>query len=160
VGLARRGYRVTLVELSDGLWERGRAALNNAGISTERLLCGDASYRSDLPSAHFDVALLLGPHYHLVDQSKRLAALADLRRVLKASGVGTVAYLNSWGILRCGVGDFPERYADLRFTQSLPGEKTFRGSLPGFTECYWMTPEVALHEVGEVVPEGVGCRHG
>jgi S-adenosylmethionine-dependent methyltransferase len=93
--------------------------------------------------------LLLGPLYHLVDQPKRLAALGELRRVLMAGGVGIVAYLNSWGILRCGVGDFPERYADLTFTQSLLGEKTFRGSLPGFTECYWATPEAARREVGE-----------
>jgi hypothetical protein len=112
-------------------------------------LCGDACELSELPSAHFDAGLLHGPLYHLVDQPRRLAALAELRRVLKAGAVGIVAYLNSWGILRCGVADFPERYADLSFTQSLLGEKTFRGSLPGFTECYWATPEAARHEVGE-----------
>jgi hypothetical protein len=48
------------------------------------------------------------------------------------------------------------------------GEKTFRGSLPGFTECYWATPESVLREVGEAgfellsycgaegLPEGCG----
>jgi SAM-dependent methyltransferase len=147
--LARRGFRVTLVELSDGLLRRGQAALSDAGVSAERLLCGDACDLSGLPSAYFDAGLLLGPLYHLVDQPKRLAALAELRRVLKAGSVAIVAYLNSWGILRCGVGDFPERYADLSFTRSLLGEKTFPGSLAGFTECYWATPEAALREVGE-----------
>jgi S-adenosylmethionine-dependent methyltransferase len=149
VALARRGYRMTLVELSDGLLKRGQAALSEAGVGAERLLCGDACELDELPSAHFDAGLLLGPLYHLVDQPKRLAALGELRRVLKAGGIGIVAYLNSWGILRCGVGDFPERYADLSFTQSLLGEKIFRGSLPGFTECYWTTPEAALREASE-----------
>jgi SAM-dependent methyltransferase len=149
LALARRGYRVTLVELSEGLLQRGRAALAEAGVSAERLLCGDACDLSELPAAHFDAGLLLGPLYHLVDRPKRLAALAELRRVLNPGGVAIVAYLNSWGILRCGVWDFPERYNDLSFTQSLLGEMTFRGSLPGFTECYWATPPVALGEAGE-----------
>jgi SAM-dependent methyltransferase len=149
VALARRGYRATLVELSDGLVKRAQAALSEAGVSAERLLCGDACDLSELPSAHFDAGLLLGPLYHLVDPPKRLAALAELRRVLKVGGVGIVAYLNSWGILRCGVGDFPVRYADLSFTWSLLGEQSFRGSLAGFTECYWATPGAALREVGE-----------
>jgi S-adenosylmethionine-dependent methyltransferase len=42
VALARRGYRVTLVELSEGLLQRSQAALSDAGVSAERLLCGDA----------------------------------------------------------------------------------------------------------------------
>jgi ubiquinone/menaquinone biosynthesis C-methylase UbiE len=149
VALARRGYRVTLVELSQGLLDRGRAALAEAGVSAERLLCSDACELTELAGANFDGGLLLGPLYHLVDPHRRSAALGELRRILKPGGVGIVAYLNSWGILRCGVADFPERYNELTFARSLLGEKTFRGALPGFTECYWATPETALREIRE-----------
>jgi SAM-dependent methyltransferase len=138
---------MTLVELSAQLLERARAAFSEAGIGAERLLCGDACDLSELPSADFEAGLLLGPLYHLVDPPQRLAALAELYRVLKPGGIGIVAYLNSWGILRCGVADFPERYADGNFTHSLLGELTFRDSLPGFTACYWTTPQQALHEI-------------
>ena len=154
--LARRGYRMTLVELSEKLLERAQTALGAAGATAERLLCCDACELSELPRAHFDAALLLGPLYHLVDPVKRLAALAELRRILKPGAVAIVAYLNSWGILRCGVADFPDGYADLNFARSLLGEKVFTGSLVGFTECYWATPPVATREIGEAGFELVG----
>jgi S-adenosylmethionine-dependent methyltransferase len=149
VVLAQRGYRVTLVDLSDRLLERGKVALRDAGVSAERVVLSDACELSELPSDHFEAGLLLGPLYHLVDESKRLAALAELRRVLTPGGIGIVAYLNSWGILRCAVGDFPGRYADLSFIQSLLGEKAYEGAVPGFTECYWATPEAALQEIAK-----------
>jgi len=149
VVLAQRGYRVTLVDLSDGLLERATAAFDDANVSAERFLRGDACELGDLPSDYFDAGLLLGPLYHLVDRPKRLAALTELRRILKTDAVGIVAYLNSWGILRCGVGDFPARYGDLSFVQSLLGEKTYHGVVPGFTECYWSTPEAAVREIGD-----------
>lgn len=147
VALGRRGYRITLVDLSDGLLGMARSVLADAGVRAEQFLCGDACELTSLPDNYFDAALLLGPLYHLVDQSRRLAALAELRRILIPGGVGIVAYLNSWGILRCGLGDFPDRYTDLDFVQSLLGEKAYRGSLSGFTECYWATPHSALHEI-------------
>jgi S-adenosylmethionine-dependent methyltransferase len=155
VALAQRGYRVTLVDLSHGLLERAKVALTSEGVSVERLLQADARDLGELPSNHFDAGLLLGPLYHLVERPKRLMALAELRRVLTASGVGIVAYLNSWGILRCGVGDFPERYADLAFMQSLLGETAYPGGVPGFTECYWSTPEAAFREIREAGLEPV-----
>ena len=149
VWLAQRGYAVTAVELSEGLLERARTALKDAGCTAEQLVRGDARDLSELPSSSFDAGLLLGPLYHLVDPPGRAAALGELRRVLKGGGVAVVAYLNSWGILRCGIGDFPQDYADQSFTQSLLEEKTFRGPLDGFTECYWATPPAALRQISE-----------
>jgi SAM-dependent methyltransferase len=151
VELARRGYQVTLVEMSEGILNRARVAVREAAVSAEQIICGDACELTTLPSQQFDAGLLLGPLYHLVDRPRRLSALAELRRVLKPGGVAIAAYLNSWGILRGGVSDFPERYADADFIQSLLGEKAFRGSasLPGFTECYWTIPDAAVGEVRE-----------
>jgi S-adenosylmethionine-dependent methyltransferase len=147
--LARLGYQVTLVELSEQLVHRARAALSDAGLIAEQLLCGDACDLKELPTGSFDAALMLGPLYHLVDRAKRLAALTELRRALKPGRVAIIAYLNSWGILRCGLGDFPQHYMDSEFIRSLLGEKTFRGAIAGFTECYWTTPPIAFQEIGE-----------
>ena len=150
IELLRRGYRVTIVDLSSGLLKRAERVLADAGLTADALLQGDACNLTDLPSAYFDAALVLGPLYHLIDRPQRLTALRELQRVLKPGGRAVVAYLNSWGILRCGVSDFPERYTDLNFLQSLLGEKAFRGSLKGFTESNWTTPDVALREVASV----------
>ncbi len=150
IELLRRGYWVTLLDLSDGLLKRGETALREAGLTADALMRGDACDLSSLPTSRFDAALLLGPLYHLVDQPKRLTALGELHRVLKPGGCAIVSYLNSLGILRCGVADFPDRYSDADFLLSLLGEKSFRGSLRGFTESYWTTPEIALREVASV----------
>jgi ubiquinone/menaquinone biosynthesis C-methylase UbiE len=149
VALAQRGYRMTLVELSAGLLKRAEVALGEAGVEAERLVSGDACELRDLPDACFDAGLLLGPLYHLIDRAKRLVSLNELKRILKPGAVAIVAYLNSWGILRCGVADFPERYGDMDFIRSLLNEKSFAGSLSGFTECHWATPKTALAEIEE-----------
>jgi hypothetical protein len=96
----------------------------------------------------FESALLLGPLYHLVKSEDRLDLLHELQRVLVDGGVAILAYLNSWGIMRTGLTDFPDRYVDADFQRSMLDEATFEQSeLVGFTECYWSTPPAALAEV-------------
>lgn len=61
-----------------------------------------------------------------------------------------MAYLNSWGLLRTGINDFPARYETLAFLRSLLRERSWAGNeLSGFTECYWSTPPAALKELQE-----------
>ena len=82
-----------------------------------------------LETEGFDAALLLGPMYHLVDPKIRREALQECWRVLKPDGVAIVAFLNSWGILRAGVADFPERYRDEAFVRSMLGDLSFEREL-------------------------------
>ena len=147
IELARRGYDVTLVDLSDALLERARLELRNAQLAVSQIVQTNATDLGQLETGHFHAALMLGPLYHLVESGQRSQALGELRRILRPGGIAIVAYLNSWGILRCGVADFPERYDDHEFLASMLAEKAFTGGLEGFTECYWSTPPSALTEV-------------
>ncbi len=71
-----------------------------------------------------------------------------LSRILRPGGVAIVAYINSWGLLRTGIVDFPSWYRDLAVVRSLLGDHVFTGTqLSGFTECYWSTPETARCEI-------------
>ena len=109
---------------------------------------GDARDLSAFAADVFDAALLLGPLYHIVDADGREQALAELRRVLKPGGVAIVAYLNTWGLLRTGIADFPTGYRDAGTLRSLLQARAYTDvALSGFTEAYWSTPPDALREV-------------
>ena len=72
-------------------------------------------------------------------------------RILKPGGRAIVAFLNSWGLMRTGVVDFPERFRDAAFLRDMLGDKTFAGrELSGFTECHWSNPAIARKELRSV----------
>ncbi len=100
VELARRGHRLTLVDLMDEHVERAERELADRGL-LERV---DGLYAADardltrvggggLEADSFDAVVAFGPFYHLTDaQSRRLAA-AELARVLRPSGRAFVQFL-------------------------------------------------------------------
>lgn len=112
---------------------------------------------SDLASGTFDAVLLMGPMYHIVEPEIRSNVLTGLARILKPGGTAIVAYLNSWGLIKTGIVDFPGRYRDISSLRSMLGERAFAGEgLADFPECYWSTPEAALREVEKAGLEIVG----
>jgi S-adenosylmethionine-dependent methyltransferase len=146
--LARRGYRVSLVDLAENSLTWARDAFRAAGLTAERFIEGDARDLGTLEDESCDAALFLGPLYHITDASGRTQALTELRRVLKPGGIAIAAYLNSWGILRTGVADFPTWFRDLEAARSLLAGRAFSSEeLKGFTEAYWSTPLDAMEEV-------------
>lgn len=150
IELIQRGYAVTLLDLSDEEIRLARAQLDKLGLSAERWVIGDAQDMSTLASETFDAALLLGPMYHIIEPEKRAMVLRELSRILKPKGTAIIAYLNSWGLIKTGIVDFPNQYRDISILRSMLGERAFTGqSLRNFPECYWSTPEVALDEVGK-----------
>lgn len=150
IELLRKGYLVTLFDLSDQEIQLASIQLNKSRLSAEQLITGDARDMSVLASETFDAALLMGPMYHVVEPNERAKVLQELKRILKPQAVAIIAYLNSWGLIKTGITDFPDWYKDISVLRSMLLEHTFTGrSLSGFTECYWSTPEAALQEVKE-----------
>lgn len=148
VELLQRGYRVTLVELSANELELARAKISELGLVAEDLICEDARNLQCLPDDAYDAILLMGPMYHLLDRGERMEVLQNVKRILKPEGVAIVAYLNSWGILKAGVTEFFESYADINQIYQLLGELHLDAET-GFTEAYFSTPVLALQEVVE-----------
>jgi ubiquinone/menaquinone biosynthesis C-methylase UbiE len=138
--LRKRGYAVTLVEPAEKELAFARTQFEQAQLQAENFIVAEACDLADLDASVFDAALMLGPLIHLVERSDRAKALAELKRVLKPGGVAIVAYLNSWGLIRTGVTDFPHRYRDINFLRAMLGEMAFPKPLPGFTICHWSTP--------------------
>jgi SAM-dependent methyltransferase len=97
--LAADGYRVTIVDLTPRHVEKARADLGPFGVTAE---LGDAR---SLPAADasFDVVLLLGPLYHLVERADRLRALREAGRVVRPGGIVCVAAINRFASLFGGL---------------------------------------------------------
>lgn len=98
--LARRGYRVTAVDLSAALIGQCRQRLVGAGLA-ERvdLLVADARDLSQVTGKGFEAALLMGPLYHLVEKADRQLALKEAFDRLRAGGLLFSAFISRFGVL-------------------------------------------------------------
>ncbi|MEM8859453.1 MAG: class I SAM-dependent methyltransferase, partial [Chloroflexota bacterium] len=72
IGLAKRGYRVTAVDMSIGLLELCRNHLSKKGpLESVELVEADARNLSKIEKQDFDAVLLMGPLYHLFSEDER-----------------------------------------------------------------------------------------
>jgi S-adenosylmethionine-dependent methyltransferase len=148
IELIRKGYSVTLFDLSKELIHLAQTKIAELNLKAQRFIVGDARKMEQLASESFEAVLLMGPMYHIIDPGDRLKVLKNALRILKPQGVALITYLNSWGLIRTGFSDFPTWYQDISFLRSMLNEHIFSGeSLSNFTECYWSTPEIAIKEV-------------
>jgi SAM-dependent methyltransferase len=101
--LAEAGYVVHLVDpvplhvrqAEDASRSRAEGRLASARV-------GDAR-RLDFADASADAVLMLGPLYHLTDRADRLAALAEVGRVLKPGGLVFAAAISRFASLLDGL---------------------------------------------------------
>lgn len=93
------GYTVRLVDLSPRHVEYVRETLAGRGVTAE---LGDARALSSTNDS-VDVALLLGPLYHLTDRLDRIAALAEARRVVRPGGIVAAAAISRFASLFDGL---------------------------------------------------------
>ncbi len=90
--LAERGYGVHLV---DAVPLHVEEATRRGGFTAE---LGDARHLGH-DDASFDVVLLLGPLYHLIERQERLLALSEARRVLRQGGLLFAAAISRFAAL-------------------------------------------------------------
>ena len=147
IELLRLGYRVTLVDLSEKAVAYAREKLGEQGLRAEEVRCADARDLSDFATSRFDAALCLGPMYHLVSADDRNGALRELRRILKPGAPAIVGFINPWGVLRSGLTEFPDFYADYDAANQLTGTYVKEGEQRAFTEAAFITPPRALCEL-------------
>jgi len=90
IGLAQDGYDVTAVELVErNLNTLSAKITQNMHI---RALQGNALDLSMLESDSYDITLVLGPMYHLLNETDKRQAIAEALRVTKPGGILMVAY--------------------------------------------------------------------
>lgn len=125
--LTQLGYRVTLVDISQRSLDLALEKSITAGIYLPPPVRGNAT---DLPdrspdypddfSGVFDVVLLMGPLYHLLELEERLAAVREAFRVLRPGGLVFASFITRFAPLRdvaihspAWIFNHPERYQQL-----------------------------------------------
>lgn len=91
--IARMGYQVDAIELTEHNIEIFRQ--NTQPGERVSIAQGDATHLDGIADETYDIALLLGPMYHLFDNESRMAALSEAARVTKRGGVVFAAYVGN-----------------------------------------------------------------
>ncbi|MCP4517526.1 MAG: class I SAM-dependent methyltransferase, partial [Delftia sp.] len=98
--LARRGYEVTLFDLSSENLRLAQQKASEAGLALAAYEQGTATDLARFAAESFDAVLLLGPLYHLQEKAAREQALAQARRVLEPGGSLFAAFISRYAIMR------------------------------------------------------------
>lgn len=96
--LARKGYAVTLLDLSDELITLAKSKFKEAGLRADGFIVDDARNLGQFASSSYDAALLMGPMYHLIDPLDRHNVLKELKR-MRARRASPAGWDTSWETL-------------------------------------------------------------
>jgi SAM-dependent methyltransferase len=150
--LAARGYRVHLIDPVPLHIERAQALSQAAASSLERAELGDAR-RLPAADASFDVVLMFGPLYHLIERRDRIQALAEARRALVPGGLLLAACISRFASACDGIQEGALR--DAAFATVVEGDlsdgihRNTTKRPEWFTTAYFHRPEDIQLEVEE-----------
>ncbi|HEY9075751.1 MAG TPA: class I SAM-dependent methyltransferase [Anaerolineaceae bacterium] len=100
IELAQQGYQVTLADLSSSALNFAAEKAREAGVSLEGLLHVNALDLSHLPAASWDIVLLMGPLYHLLEADARRQAVLQARARLKPGGLLCASFITRYAPFR------------------------------------------------------------
>lgn len=141
--LAERGHEVALLDLSRANVEFARQKAQEQGVELSGYVHGNALNLQGFEDNAFDVALLMGPLYHLIDEKNRVRAVTEARRVLKPGGIIVAAFISCYA----PVVDMLKGYAEqitkyyngvLKVLED--GINNPDGEYGGFTDAYFIHP--------------------
>jgi len=148
--LARRGYRVTAVDMTAALLEKCNENLVTEGLEGQvQLVVADARNLSEVTEKEFDAVLLMGPLYHLIVESDRKLALEEAFDRLKVGSIIFSSFISRYGILGDllkNIPDWIEQEAEVQSILEL-GKDPDDYPKGGFRGYFAQVPEIApLHE--------------
>lgn len=101
ITLADEGYDVTAIELV----KHNLRVIENKSKNVKAYQ-GNAIDLSRFQDETFDLVLLFGPMYHLIQESEKIKALSEAKRVTKKQGIIMVAYcMNEYCVITHGFKD-------------------------------------------------------
>ena len=86
IELLKRGYEVSLMDLSEKSIDMAKRNIESMGLKAKDYICGDALYLDFIKDNTFDGILLMGPMYHVQSREDRIRILENCMRILKPGG--------------------------------------------------------------------------
>lgn len=148
IELLKRGYNVSLMDLSDNNIAMAKSKIEGFGLMADKYVSGDARYLAMEKNDTYDAILLMGPMYHVEDKDERINILKECKRILKNDGVIIITYINSIGLLRAGVSEFSNDFEDINGIYRLFQSDKYNSD-ESFTNTYFTTPEEAKEEISQ-----------
>lgn len=93
--LAEKGHKVTLLDLSQNNIDIAKEKSKEMGIHLEGYIKGNA-LELGFHDKKYDVILLMGPLYHLINESDRRKAVEEALQHLKAGGIIIAAFISKY----------------------------------------------------------------
>jgi SAM-dependent methyltransferase len=142
IELARRGYRMTLLDFTPANLEFARRRIRRAGVANrvEEVVEGSIVNLSRFEDESFDAVICTGgPLSHILDARKRNCAVRELIRVAKKRAPLFVSVMSRLSVEVIELTLFPHEiemplFKDARDTGDYPG-------MYGFTACHFFLPE-------------------
>jgi SAM-dependent methyltransferase len=152
VPLAAAGYHVHLIDPVPLHVDQATAAARAAEVQLAGAAVGDAR-ALDAADGSVDVALLLGPLYHLTSKTDRIAALREARRVVRPGGLIIAKALSRFypvfEDLTDGMGSEPGEFSDTARFLADGQYRNLSDDPAKFTTSYFHRPEELTSEIRE-----------
>jgi SAM-dependent methyltransferase len=151
ITLARKGYHVTGVDLSERAIETAQEKAINAGLSKVHFQVGDM--RNPLPRK-FDVILNLFTTFgYFIDDNENTRVLDSVLQMLKTDGVFVLDYLNAAHVVETFIPEESGQFQDIDYTiqrylkeGAIHKDITFKKEATGSEKTY--SEKVKLYDSG------------
>lgn len=147
IELLKKGFQVTLFDLSQEELNYAKAEIQNSGLIADDYVCGNAVDLSVFGDESFDAVLLMGPMYHLIKSDDRRQCLKEVKRILKSDGIALIAYINSWGVVRALIEEELDFFANLEEVERMLNGTGYSAD-ENWTELYLSNPKLMKEELG------------
>lgn len=151
VYLAKRGCSMTLFDLSEGNVRSAKIHAEEAGVEIETVQ-GDACHADEiLEGRQFDHVLLMGPLYHLLEESERTMAVNAALNLLKPGGTLFASFIGMMGGIIYGMKKAPDVIIsqvpmEMEFNRCFREGKSYSGD--AFTRAHFTQIGDALEFMG------------
>lgn len=138
--LAEKGHRVSLLDLSKRNIEVAKEKSRERDISLEEYIHGNA-LELEKYDKEYDVILLMGPLYHLVEENDRKAAIEGALRLLKPNGIIVASFISNYAPIQ----DYLKELYQIESTDEILRylEDGTNEEEKGFTTAYFTSHEEA-----------------
>ena len=138
--ITKKGCAVTLFDLSAQNTKFAATQATCEGL-TLKTITGDAREAHKLVQGQFDHVLLMGPMYHLLEESDRIKSLQAAIQLLKPGGIIYVAFINMYAEMVYLLKNMPESITSeipsaIEYRESVIARKNFVGD--SFTKAFFI----------------------
>ncbi len=161
IALAQKGYKVTLLDLSQANLDLAKQKAAEVGVELQGYFHANALDLTAFPEESYNAALLMGPLYHLHQEADRLAALGQVRQLIKPGGPIFATFITRFSAFRdAAVHGYSFVEADPAYAESwLATGINYHGG--GFTDAYFAHPNEVIplmEKAGFVTLKMIGCE--